>query len=671
MKKTMKIKKVIIENIKSFKERTEIIFNENLNIFIGPNRGGKSNLLDIITITLKHFFVKFYRVTKNQEQGRWFEDITTQNIFYPINNFLEKYFGNNQRNPVIEITFTLSKEDVDNIRLLKDNKERLENILNGYRNKPQNNLDFINSWNLDLFSQGMSEDIGLTYKIHNYSLKTPTDEVERIFLQYLNYYELLNILTTKTKDFSLNPLFLYFPPYRILTQTNLIANLSGQNFYDLLLRYTQSTSKNTASLIDISTYYFGEKLRTYENQGGNYYEKFKEDDEVKLVTKYLNRMGYDWRLKCIDLNRNMYEINLERNGRQFPINQASSGEKEIFNFLLGIFAFNIRNGLVIIDEPDLHLHPKWQTILVDLFQELSSVNNNQFLIVTHSPTFINERTIENVFRVYIDNETSRVIQPERSSLPKVKDLLHIVNTFNNEKIFFADKVVLVEGIGDRLIFQRLIKECQKNNQEIVEILEVHGKQDLLKYRDFLNLFGIKNYIIADLDYVSDIGGQNIKKLFVVNYAKTDEDVLLNKKSKDGKCLARFLKEAIDNIENLNEEQMENLKSLWRYIESRYKKLKDDMSGEEKRLLDEFIESKKAEGIYILKYGEIEDYFFQLSKNRSFESIVEFVTSKNFNEWFQETKGDDKRKELDSILFNILEIKDTNKQNDISRESING
>jgi len=389
------------------------------------------------------------------------------------------------------------------------------------------------------------------------------------------------------------------------------------------------------------------------------------------VTKYLNRMGYDWRLKCIDLNRNMYEINLERNGRQFPINQASSGEKEIFNFLLGIFAFNIRNGLVIIDEPDLHLHPKWQTILVDLFQELSSVNNNQFLIVTHSPTFINERTIENVFRVYIDNETSRVIQPKRSSLPKVKDLLHIVNTFNNEKIFFADKVVLVEGIGDRLIFQRLIKECQKNNQEIVEILEVHGKQDLLKYRDFLNLFGIKNYIIADLDYVSDIGGQNIKKLFVVNYAKTDEDVLLNKKSKDGKCLARFLKEAIDNIENLNEEQMENLKSLWRYIESRYKKLKDDMSGEEKRLLDEFIESKKAEGIYILKYGEIEDYFFQLSKNRSFESIVEFVTSKNFNEWFQETKGDDKRKELDSILFNILEIKDTNKQNDISRESING
>jgi len=663
----MKLKKIIIENVKSFKERTEINFNENLNIFIGPNRGGKSNLLDIISITLRHFFIKFYRVNKIQEQRRWFEDINTQNIFHPINNFLEKYFGNDQKDLIIEITFTLGKEDIDNIRLLKENKEKLENVLfHKYRDKPINSLNFINLWNPELFSQGIPENIELTYKIHNYSLEPPTNDLEKIFLQYLNFYELFNIITTKVENLYLNPLFLYFPPYRILTQTNLIANLSGQNFYDLVLKYIQSTSKNTASLIDISTYYFGEKLRKYENQGGNYYEKFKQDYEVALVTKYLNRMGYGWKLECVDLNRNMYEINLERNGRRFSINQASSGEKEILNFLLGIFAFNIKNGLIIIDEPDLHLHPKWQITLVDLFQELSSVNNNQFLIVTHSPTFINEKTIENVFRVYMDNEISKVIQPERDSLPKIKDLLHIVNTFNNEKIFFADKVVLVEGIGDRLIFQRLIKKYQENDQEIVEILEVHGKQNLSKYRDFLNLFGIKNYIIADLDYVSDIGDRNIKKIFVVNYAKIDEDVLLNKKSKDGKCLARFLKETIDNIEYLDKKQIENLKSLWRYIESRYKKLKDNMSDEENRLLDEFIESKKTEGIYILKYGEIEDYFPQLSKNRSFESLVEFVTSENFNKWLQEIEGDDKRKDLDSILFEILEIEDnkaTNKQND--------
>lgn len=649
----MKIKKIVIENVKSFKERTEINFNENLNIFIGPNRGGKSNLLDIIIIVLRHFFVKFYRVNTVEEQGRRFEDIGVPNIFHPINNFLEKYIGNDQKDLVIEITFTLSREDVNNIKFLKENKGKLEDILNEYRHKPLNDLEFINSWNIDLFP----ENTELTYRIHNHRLETATNTSAGIFSQYLNYYELFNIIATKTGDFYLNPLFLYFSPYRILTQTNLIANLSGQNFYDLVFRYIQSTSKNTASLIDISTYHFGEKLRKYEIQGGNYYERFEEDEETKLVLKYLNQMDYNWKLKCIDPNRCMYEINLERNGRAFSINQASSGEKEILNFLLGMFAFNIKNGLVIIDEPDLHLHPKWQTVLVNLLQELSEANNNQFLTVTHSPVFVNEKTVENLFRVYVDNEVSKVIQPKSEFLPTTKDLLHLVNTFNNERIFFADKVVLVEGISDRLIFQRLIGEYQRNNQEIVEVLEVHGKQNLLKYRDFLNLFDIKNYIVADLDYISDIGDSNIKNLFVTDYAKIDRDVLLNKKSKDGQCLAKILKEIIDNIGNLDGGRIEVLQSLWEYIESRYKKLKDDISDEERHLLDDFMKSKKAKGIYILKYGEIEDYFPQLSKNTGFESLVEFVTTEEFNGWFQETNADNRRKDLDSILFEILEIED--------------
>ena len=662
----MKIKKIIIQNLKSFKARTKIDFNESINIFIGPNRGGKSNLLDIINIALRYFFIKFYRIHKVKVAERWFEDIVLHDVFKPINRFLEKYLNNEQENSIIDITFTISEEDINNIRVIKDSKERLENILTEYRNKPMNNLNFVTVWNTDLLSEGLE----LTYKIYNYNLHPPSpNSPERIFLEYLNYYEFLNILALKA-GFKLTSLFLYFPPYRILTQAELSTNLSEKDLYGLLFQYAQSTSKNTASLIDISTYYFAEKLRKYENRGGDYYGKFNNDEEVKLITEYLNRLGYNWKLVCVDLKKNIYEINLEINGKQFPINKASSGEKEILNFLLGIFAFNIRNGLVIIDEPDLHLHPKWQVILIDLFQELSSVNNNQFLIVTHSPIFINEKTIENVFRVYMDNETSKVIQPERNSLPKIKDLLHIVNTFNNEKIFFADKVILVEGIGDRLIFQRLVEEYQKNNQEIVEILEVHGKQNLLKYRDFLNLFGIKNYIVADLDYVFDIGNSNIKKIFITNYAEIDKDVLLNKKSKDGKCLAELLKEIIENIGTLDEEKIEDLKSLWRHIKSRYKKLKDNMSNEEKHLLNEFIKSKKKENIYILKYGEIEDYFPQISKNRTLESIIEFVTSENFNKWLRETKDNDKRRDLDSILFDILKIKDINKQNDTSKESIN-
>ena len=48
----MKIKRIKLKNVKSFKEETEIEFNDDFNILIGPSGSGKSNLLDILTICL-------------------------------------------------------------------------------------------------------------------------------------------------------------------------------------------------------------------------------------------------------------------------------------------------------------------------------------------------------------------------------------------------------------------------------------------------------------------------------------------------------------------------------------------------------------------------------------------------------------------------------------------
>jgi putative ATP-dependent endonuclease of the OLD family len=86
--------------------------------------------------------------------------------------------------------------------------------------------------------------------------------------------------------------------------------------------------------------------------------------------------------------------------RDFGVDQASSGEKEIINFVLGTFAFNIRSGLILVDEPELHLHPRWQHLLRDLFRELASDTKNQFVLASHSPAFITPMTIGNVRRIY-------------------------------------------------------------------------------------------------------------------------------------------------------------------------------------------------------------------------------------------------------------------------------
>ena len=68
-----------------------------------------------------------------------------------------------------------------------------------------------------------------------------------------------------------------------------------------------------------------------------------------------------------------------------------------------------------------------------------------------------------------------------------RQLLQMINSHNNEKLFFADKVVFVEGIQDRLLFERIINDLIRKasttapvGAEIVEVLEVHGKGNLRK-----------------------------------------------------------------------------------------------------------------------------------------------------------------------------------------------
>lgn len=58
----MNIKNLTIKNIKSFGEEVNINFQDNLNIFIGPNAGGKSNLMDILNIVFLYFFIYPWRI---------------------------------------------------------------------------------------------------------------------------------------------------------------------------------------------------------------------------------------------------------------------------------------------------------------------------------------------------------------------------------------------------------------------------------------------------------------------------------------------------------------------------------------------------------------------------------------------------------------------------------
>lgn len=643
----MKLSSIKIKNVKSFHDEVNISLNDNTNILIGSNGSGKSNLLDIITIGMKYFFLKPFNVMKTNDGISEYEYIQPSNSFNEINKELEKYFGNTDES-IIEFEFVIKEEDIYNITKIKNTSEVLKANLGRY--KHSSDFDYVfsmieNDWSTSL----LKAEEKITYKIVNNTItnnnETPT---HLLFLQYLNNFELFIIALNNSNEIDIKTNYLFFTPFRGVSSSNLQANISEQSFFQTLSLITNTTSKSVSSLINLATIYFAEKMRGFEGNAVNigYKQLWDEDSEVIMVKKYLKKLGYDWKLKLIDINKNIYEVLLLKGTTEFQINQASSGEKEIINFLFGIFAFNIKNGIIVIDEPELHLHPRWQLVLLDLFEELSNETKNQFILSTHSPTFINEQSYKQLIRIYKDenNYSKPIVIKETASL-KLKDIFHIINSTNNEKIFFADVVVFVEGITDRLVFQKILEEktVQNDLKKIVEIIEIKGKNNFKKFSDFLNALEIPNYFISDLDYINEVGTPEIKSIFIVNEKKVEGDVIKNSKSNDQKSLF----ESIENtIETLN---FANLKEIWSYIKSFRRKKKTNLTQDEEHQLTVFIEERKKSNNYILTRGDIEDYFPEDLQAKDLTNVINLLGNEKYDEW----KLSDHFNELEKIISDVL------------------
>lgn len=64
----MILTKIKIKNVKSFKKTTAITLSKGLNVLIGPNSGGKSNLLEIIQGVFNDLFFEDINIQDNEEK---------------------------------------------------------------------------------------------------------------------------------------------------------------------------------------------------------------------------------------------------------------------------------------------------------------------------------------------------------------------------------------------------------------------------------------------------------------------------------------------------------------------------------------------------------------------------------------------------------------------------
>jgi putative ATP-dependent endonuclease of OLD family len=624
----MKLRRIKLENVRSFLEPAELLIDGDISIIIGPNGGGKTNLLDATVTTIRRHLLTSWvsRPSATLDDPERYEFVVNDQF---NSARLERHSQAPHLPQTIEVELEVTAQDLTNIRAMKESATKLAEYAD--RKYVGSSIRDAANWNADLITQGQR----FTYKIVNDKLQAMA-EPATFYKNYLSLFEADSRLREEMDIGSLSTPMLSLPVTRTASGFQASLSLASYNEFDYKRTVDAATSRGGGAIGTMALGRIAEKYRLLlEEDTGKAKETFFKDSQIVSLNKLLANLGYEWQLESVNPRTNQYDIRLKKQGSSFLIGAASSGEKEILTYLFGIFALNVRDALILVDEPEMHLHPKWQATLLTVFEQLATETGNQFLLATHSPIFVSPASIQYVSRIYSENQRSKIIRLKNADLPEAKHLFAIVNSYNNEGLFFSDKVILVEGISDRLFFEAVLKKLGLtiNPAPIFEIISVGGKGFFKAYERVLSACRVPYALIADLDYVSEVGPPELKSLFVVDEKGLKEDVIDNQGSKDGQSFAARMDEA------MRTKNLDDLANLWSYIKGRRRKLKSQLTDAEQAALDGFIKLQRDRSVFILSKGDLETYLPDGYRSKDVDKLIRFLAG-NFWDRLPQSRKDE-------------------------------
>ena len=185
--------------------------------------------------------------------------------------------------------------------------------------------------------------------------------------------------------------------------------------------------------------------------------------------------------------------------------QECHGLKELITLLT--FLYDDTKECLILDEPELHLHPQFQSFFLNEIRRLAgnpkeNSEKKLFFLITHSPYFIDLRTIDDLKNVIVfkNNHIPTYIDTiEGQDEFIIKKFLPRFNT-HHKQFFFSENPVFVEGYTDQqlitLVYDKLGKNIGASGSSIID---VGGKDELGVFFKLCKKLKISPIILADLD----------------------------------------------------------------------------------------------------------------------------------------------------------------------------
>jgi predicted ATP-binding protein involved in virulence len=352
----MRITKLQVENFRSI-QNIDFEFDYHLNVFYGVNGVGKSTILDALALMLS-WVTK--RTINFRSQG------THINKEYDIKNG-EKY---------------------SSLRL------GLKYLYNNEIHGPEFN-----------------------FALHQFKAKEPESWKKYTASDLSGVHTVTHAindrLTYENSPKANLPLFCYYRVDRVVNDVPL--KIKTKHSFDIFSAYEQAFEKGSNFRL------FFEWFRSKEDEENEQNSRLPEaerifDNQLQTVRNALESFMPDFKDFRIKRKPKLRMV-VSKQGEEVTIQQLSDGEK-CFMALIGDLARrlaianpNLENplegtGAVLIDEIDLHLHPKWQQVVVQRLRQ--TFPNIQFFISTHSPFVLTETKPEQLFCLKQENGEMKV-----------------------------------------------------------------------------------------------------------------------------------------------------------------------------------------------------------------------------------------------------------------------
>jgi len=553
----LRLRKFRVQAFRCIHDSGDIVVGD-LAAFVGRNESGKTTILQALTMLDKDESISELDLCDEMTERLKSEIRIVEGDFelnqdeteiikekFPSFQLKKLKIFRTNKNPEIQYDFgdiKIDQKEDENLEYWQNVTEQLSNFVESIPNYISKKLD------TDFFTGNTPKDkkiIQVELDEFNNTIQAIATEEQQVISEWEETYtdiiknvEKILIDNTESealKNFiidSLHPRFVYFSDYKkILGNINLTEYIKeSENASSTGIEYIEGfdraeTVRNLLYLAELEI----EKLEELKSSPSKLI-KFLNTASKNLT----QRLNPSWKGEAINIELRLNPGNIlsvvisdiHKDGtitNTGLLNRRAEGFKWTFSFIVNFAAetqrSELKEAILLLDEPARNLHPTQQAGISDLLKNLAG--SNQVLYATHSPFMIFDYTPGNLLVVELDRKThlSKIFyeywKADDATLTPILYGLSkgLVDSITDREVGNNSRpLIIVETMSDTMYLNAFDKFLQDPNISMnpLNVVPAYTKNSVLPLSIFHHNHGYNTFVLLDNDYESNQIAEQLK-----------------------------------------------------------------------------------------------------------------------------------------------------------------